>query len=215
MKDHKHKRIRGPHVRAQPTPNRRVNVRQTITDNAFVKRFHALYDAGNYDAVTDVIVEALKNEPDNHVLMLLLGLVYLGKGKLKRSLGYQMQAIGTHPCPHTIWYLAYYMKLAGQVDWAIALWKSVIDMSGHEDDPSESVPCNACCEVLDDRSSLIANARFMVSVSYLQTGRPRLSQRYKRDYERDLASGVKGMFPAEAIDTLREVTRLEYKSETT
>lgn len=192
------------------TADRKTNSKPCSIDGAFIERIGGLLDAEEYIAAIELLTTTLKDEPDNHVLMLLTGSAYLKKGQLQESLLYHMQAVAAHPCPHSIWNLAYYMKLAGTVKWAITLWKSIIDMAGREDDPSVSVPCNNCCKVMDDRPTLIANARFMVSVSYLQTGHPRLSQRYKRDYMRDLDAGIKGMFPADTIDTLRGVTCLEY-----
>jgi tetratricopeptide (TPR) repeat protein len=191
----------GGHLQA----GKRVHSKRTVADEAFIESINELIDAGDHDTVIDLVTKELRADPRNHALMLLLGNSYLSQEDLHESLSYHLRAIETHECVHTIWHLAHHMKHAGATEQAIALWKSVIELAGREDDPSMSARCKRRCRVLDDRVSVIANARFMVSVSYLQTGRPRLSQRYKRDYMRDLASGVKGMFPADATDAPNEV----------
>lgn len=57
--------------------------------------------------------------------------------------------------------------------------------------------------------NLTVSAAVQLSVSYLDIGRPKLSARYKGDYILDLASGVRGMFPTDAIEAPKEVSILK------
>lgn len=182
-----------------------VRSKVTVADEAFIESINELIHADDHDTVIELAGKELSADPRNHALMLLLGNSYLSQEDLYESLSYHLRAIETHECVHTIWHLAHHMKVAGALDGAIALWKSVIEMAGREDDPSAGGRCKRRCRILDDRRSVIANARFMVSLSYLQTGRPGLSQRYRRDYLRDLDAGIKGMASANATNAPIEV----------
>jgi hypothetical protein len=182
-----------------------VHPKLTVADEAFIESMNELLDAGDHDTVIDLATKELKDDPRNHALMLLLGNSYLCQWDLPTSLTWHLRAIETHECVHTIWHLAHHMRQTGAVERAIALWKSVVAMGHCEDDPTANGRCKRCCRVLSDRASVIANARFMLSVSHLQTGSLGLWQRYKRDYMRDLASGVKGMAPAGANTAPDEV----------
>jgi|GEM_PF-3577039 hypothetical protein len=170
---------------------------------------HHLRRAEDNNGIISLLTPLLKDEPNNHAIMILLGQAHMNKGKLQKALLYHMDSLLIRNCVHSTWHMALYMKTAGQVDLAIELWKGIIDYRDSTN-PQECSPCNCCCDVFDERVAVIANSKFMISVSYLQSNRPRLSLKWKRDYIRDLEAGVKGMYPAEVIDQLKEVKRYDY-----
>jgi hypothetical protein len=179
--------------------------KRSATSEAFIESINELIDAGEHDTVIEFGGKELASDPRSHVLRLLIANSFLIQDDLHESLKWHLSAIETHECVHTIWHLAYHMKQAGAVKEAIALWESVVGLATTDDDQSMTGRCNRRCCVLHDRAAVIANARYMLSVSYLDIGRPKVSERYKRDYMLDLASGVKGMFSADTVEDPNKV----------
>lgn len=149
---------------------------------------HCFEEGGCWDEIITAIECVLQYCPQDHWSCVQMANAYYEKECYPEALAYITEAMrGQFDCPAAQWVLAGILRMRGQHEDALELWEALIGKGARKMARGE---CSCCREGLAWGRRRIAEAKFMVSLTYSDMGYVSLARYWRDAYRLDREAGA-------------------------
>jgi tetratricopeptide (TPR) repeat protein len=134
-----------------------------------------LFQREEWEKARKVLLQRLKDEPDDHWLITRIGTTYYEERDYEKALEYHETAMRLAPrCPLVLWDYAGTISMLGREKEAIGIWKRLIRRGVRE------IAYGRCGEGIRRARELTNDCRYTIGAAYASLGRSDLAKRYLR-----------------------------------
>jgi tetratricopeptide (TPR) repeat protein len=153
------------------------------------QQIDAFLEKDDWNGLIGLLTSFVSKDPDDHWLLAYMALAYYEKQDYDTALDYVTKAMALDErCPVVLWQAGLIFKMKSQKQVAIALFQEIIDRGWR------SVAFDLCCSNYTAARSLVADCKYMISMTYKELGNRGMAEVYKKAYRDDVKKGVKTGF---------------------